>query len=92
MLMDSFTKSITHNARLVVEERFQRAFNEIPEAELDALTKHYGNLRLCFQLVEETGSYRHLHLLIPQLLKESEQHYGITFDFQNEFLEAMKPK
>ena len=90
--MDSFTKSIIHNARLEVEDRFKLAFDEIAETELEALTKHYGSLQICFQIAEKAGSYRHLHLLIPQLLKESEQRYGIIFGFQNEFVEAMKPK
>jgi len=90
--MDSFARSIIHNARLEFKDCFKKAFDEIPEDKIEAITKHYGNLQLCFELAENMNSSRHLHLLIPKLIKESEQKYGITFNFQKEFIELMEQK
>jgi len=84
--------AIIHNARLEFKDCFKKTFDKIPEDQLEVLTNHYGKLQLCFELAENMNSYRHLHLLIPQLLKESEEKYGVTFNFQKEFIELMDSK
>lgn len=87
--MDNLKRTIAHNAWLKIEPQIRQAFETVPEDKLEPLTKHWGNLRLCFQIVEEMGSDRHLHLLIPRLLKKAEQDYAITFEIPDEFKKLM---
>ena len=88
--MDSMIRTIAHNERINIEGQLRNAFDEVSDEDLEGLTKRFGELRLCFEIVKKTGSPRHLKYLIPRLIEKTEAEYKIHIELSNEYKEALK--